>query len=74
MGPKGFTYDPKKKGDRILVFLSLKKIPELEDLREKSLKDKKKIRQDDVEEVMIRVKQGEIFSQASVSSLEDFRS
>jgi len=63
-GPQGFKYDPKKKGDRILVFLSLRKIPDLEDLREKSLKDKKKIRQDDVEDVMLRVKQGEVFSQA----------
>jgi hypothetical protein len=63
MGPKGFTYDAKKKGDRILVFLCLRKIPDLEDLIEKSLKDKKKIRQEDVEDVMLRVKQGEVFSQ-----------
>jgi len=60
---KGFTYDPKKKGDVIFVFLSLKEIPELEDLREKTLKDKKKIKPEDVEDVMLRVKQGELFSQ-----------
>jgi hypothetical protein len=65
MGPKGFAYDPKKKGERIFVFLSLRKIPELEDLKEKSLKDKKKLRQGDmeVEDVMRRVKEGEIFSE-----------
>ncbi|MGO9121865.1 MAG: LysM peptidoglycan-binding domain-containing protein [Desulfomonilaceae bacterium] len=63
MGPKGFAYDPKKKGERIFVFLSLRKIPELEDLKERSLKDKKKIKQVDVEDVMIKVKQGEILSQ-----------
>ncbi len=63
MGPQGFKYDPKKKGDRILVFLSLRQIPDLEDLRERSSKEKKQIRQDDVEDVMLRVKQGEVFSQ-----------
>ncbi len=62
-GPKGFTYDPKKKGDRIVVFLSLKKIAALEDLKERSLKDKKKIKQVDLEDVMISVKQGDVFSQ-----------
>ena len=45
------------------MFLSLRKIPDLEDLKEKSLKDKKKIKQVDVEDVMIRVKQGEVFDQ-----------
>ncbi len=60
---KGFTYDPKKKGDNVIVFLSLRKIPDLEELRERSLKDKKKIKQVDVEDVMLKVKQGEIFSQ-----------
>jgi LysM repeat protein len=63
MGQKGFTYDPKRKGDRIVVFLSIKKIPELEDLKERSLKDKKKIKQVDLEEVMMRVKQGDVFDQ-----------
>jgi len=62
-GQKGFTYDPKRKGDRIVVFLSIKKIPELEDLKEKSLKDKKKIKQVDLEEVMMRVKQGDVLDQ-----------
>ncbi len=62
-GPKGFSYDAKRKGDRIIVFLSLRKIPDLEDLKDRSLKDKKKIRQDDVEDVMLRVKQGEVLSQ-----------
>jgi LysM repeat protein len=60
--PQGFKYDAKKKGDRIFVFLSLRKIPDLEDLRERSPKDKKKVKQDAVvEDVMLRVKQGEIF-------------
>ncbi len=63
IGQKGFTYDPKKQGDRIIVFLSLRKIPGLEELIEKSLKDKKKIKQVDIEDVMINVKQGEIFRQ-----------
>ena len=61
-GAQGFKYDPKKKGDRIIVFLSLRKIPDLEDLRERSLNDTKKIKQDDVEDVMLTVKQGEVFS------------
>lgn len=64
LGPQGFKYDAKKKGDRILVFLSLRQIPDLEDLRETSSKEKKKTKQDDVvEDVMLRVKQGEVFAQ-----------
>jgi hypothetical protein len=57
-GKKGFAYDQKRGGDRVFVFLSLREIPELEDL-----KVKQKIRVEDLDDVMIRVKQGEIFSQ-----------
>jgi hypothetical protein len=52
---KGFMYDPKVAGDRVIVFLSLREIPELE-----SLKEKAKISVDDIEDVMHRVKAGEI--------------
>lgn len=53
MGNKGFLYDLKKAGDRVFVFLSLRTIPELEDLKEKT-----KIRVEEVEDVMHRVKEG----------------
>ncbi len=56
IGKKGFVYDPKKAGDMLFVFLSLRKIPELEDLKEK-----KSPRVQDVEDVMHRVKEGEVF-------------
>jgi len=58
IGKNGFVYDPKKAGDMIYAFLSLKKIPELEDLKEK-----KAIRVEDVEDVMHRVKEGEILNE-----------
>lgn len=58
MGNKGFLYDPKKAGDMIFTFFSLRKIPELEDLKEK-----KSIRIQDVEDVMHRVKEGEIVNE-----------
>ncbi len=54
-GKLGYRYDPKKAGDRIYVFFSLKEIPSLEDL-----KDKKTIPKEDLEDVMRSVKEGEI--------------
>ena len=57
-GKNGFRYDPKRAGDRVYFFLSLRKIPELEDLREK-----KKITVQDIQDVMHRVKIGEIFTE-----------
>lgn len=57
VGKKGFSYDPKRAGDMIYVFLAMKKIPELEDLKEK-----KTLRVEDVEDVMHRVKEGEILN------------
>lgn len=57
IGKVGFAYNPKNAGDMIYVFLSLRKIPELEDL-----KTKPTIKVEDVEDVMHRVKEGEIKS------------
>lgn len=48
---KGFVYDPKKAGDRIFVFLSLREQSDLE-----SLKEKKAIKVEDLQEIMHRVK------------------
>jgi hypothetical protein len=56
LGVKGFRYDPKKVGEQLFVFLSLKEIPSLEEL-----KGKTKIRPEDLEDVMRRVKVGEVF-------------
>jgi len=56
-GKAGIRYNPKRVGDRIYVFLSLRKIPELEDLKEK-----KKISVEDIQDVMHRIKIGDIFS------------
>jgi hypothetical protein len=53
----GYKYDPKRVGDRLYVFLSLRKIPELEDLKEK-----KKIAVEDIQDVMHRIKIGDIYS------------
>jgi hypothetical protein len=58
VGDKGFTFDSKNVGDRVLVFLSIRQIPALEDL-----KDKQKIRVDDVKDVMHSVREGEVFSE-----------
>lgn len=58
-GNVGFRADPRKVGDKIFVFLSLRRIAELEDL---SLK--KTIRMTQLEDVTQRVKEGEIFSEA----------
>ena len=57
IGKTGFAYNPKNAGDMIYVFLSLRKIPELEDL-----KTKPTIKVEDIEDVMHRVKEGEIKS------------
>ncbi len=54
-GKKGFAYDPKKAGERIYVFFSLREIPSLEDL-----KDKATVPKEELEDVMRRVKEGEI--------------
>jgi len=51
-------YDEKEKGDRVFVFLSLREIPDLENLKEKP-----KLKVDDVETVMHRVKEGDIYSE-----------
>jgi hypothetical protein len=56
-GVQGRNYDSKNVGDRVVVFLSLKPIPALEDLKEKQ-----KIRREDVQDVMRNVKEGEVFS------------
>lgn len=58
VGKKGFVYDAKDQGDRVFVFLSLREIPDLE-----NLKDKPKLKVDDVETVMHRVKEGEVYSE-----------
>lgn len=63
-GKDGFAYDQKRAGDRVYVFLSLKKIPELEDLQEK-----KKITVQDIQDVMHRVKIGDIYSEEQPYSL-----
>ena len=49
----------KSRGDVVFVFLSMKRIPELE-----GLKDKKSVREEDLQAVMHRVKVGEIVSEA----------
>lgn len=57
-GAQSVLYDSKRVQDRVFVFLSLKPIPALEDLR-----DSKKIKVQDVEDVMLRVNAGEIYSE-----------
>lgn len=59
LGPKGFAYDPKKKGEMLFVFLSLKEIPGLEDLKSKAT-----VRPEDLEDVMRRVKQSEVHKES----------
>ncbi|MBM4328896.1 MAG: hypothetical protein FJ118_17245 [Deltaproteobacteria bacterium] len=56
-GPKGIQYDPMRAGDKVYVFFSLRPINGLEDLKEK-----KKITQQDLEDVLMLVKEGEIRS------------
>jgi hypothetical protein len=54
-GKNGFRFDPKRAGDRVYIFLCLRKIPELDDL-----KDKNDIPPQNIQDVMHRVKAGEI--------------
>jgi hypothetical protein len=56
-GKTGIAYNPKNAGDMLYVFLSLRKIAELEDLKAKPT-----IKVEDIEDVMHRVKEGEIKS------------
>jgi len=56
---KGFVYNPKKAGDVLYVFLSLRQIPDLDDLKEA-----KTIAAKDVELAMSRVKEGEILNES----------
>ncbi len=58
VGKKGFAYDAKRVGDQLVVFLSLQQIPELE-----AIKEKAKITPGDLEDVMHRVKEGDIYSE-----------
>jgi Domain of unknown function (DUF4384) len=58
IGTKGFTYDAKRAGDVVYVFLSLREIPDLE-----SLKVKTKIRVQDLEEVMRQVNEEQMYSE-----------
>ncbi len=57
-GKKGFVSDGKGAGDRVYVFLSLREIPELESLKEKS-----KIGPEDVEDVMHKMDPGKVHSE-----------
>lgn len=58
IGKKGYLYDPKKAGDKIYVFLSLQENPDLD-----GLKDKKGLKEADVQGVLHRVKEGEVLSE-----------
>ncbi len=55
IGKTGFAYNPKNAGDMLYVFLSLRTIPELDDLAAKTA-----IKVEEIEDVMHRVKEGEI--------------
>lgn len=57
IGKDGIAYNPKNAGDMLYVFLSLRKIPELDDLVSKT-----SIKVEEIEDVMHRVKEGEIKS------------
>jgi hypothetical protein len=61
---KGFGYDSKNVGDRILVFVSLRNITALDDL-----KDKKKIRIEEVKDVMHDVNEGDILTDGTTRLL-----
>jgi hypothetical protein len=63
-GKTGFRYDAKRAGDRIYVFLSLREVPELEDLKAKA-----KIAPSDIQDVMHRVKIGDIYSEQTPYTL-----
>ena len=64
IGDKGFTYDSKNMGDRVLVFLSLRNVQALDDL-----KDKKKIRIEDLKDVMHDVNEGDIVTDRTIRVL-----
>lgn len=64
LGKNGFSYDPKNAGDMLYVFLSMRKINELEELKTKS-----PIRVEDLEDVMRRVKEGEIKNEPPIHVL-----
>jgi hypothetical protein len=53
---RGMRYDKQRAGDKIHVFLSLRKIPELEDLI-----DDKEIKEQDLEDVLIGINEGAIY-------------
>jgi LysM repeat protein len=61
IGDKGFTADSKNKGDRVMVFLSLRNILALEDL-----KDKKKISAEMVKDVMHDVNEADIVTDGTI--------
>ncbi len=64
LGKNGFVYDPKNAGDMLYIFLSMRRINELEELKAKS-----PIRVEDLEDVMRRVKEGEIKSEPPIHLL-----
>ncbi len=64
LGKNGFVYDPKNAGDMLYVFLSMRKVNELEELKSKS-----PIRVEDLEDVMRRVKEGEIRNEPPIHVL-----
>jgi len=65
---KGYLFDPKKAGDMIYVFLSLRTIPELEDLIA-NIVAKKSVRPEELEAVLARVKEGPIFREGPLQLL-----
>jgi hypothetical protein len=56
-GKAGFRYNRKREGDKVYVFLSINRIAELNDLM-----GKKKIGAEELQDVLHRVKEGEIYS------------
>ncbi len=64
LGKSGFVYDPKNAGDMLYVFFCMRRVNELEDLKTKAA-----IRVEDLEDVMRRVKEGEIKNEPPVHIL-----
>jgi hypothetical protein len=60
----GYRYNPQRVGDKVHVFLSLRKIPELE-----SVLDKKDLEVKDFQDVMQRVPHGEILNKPPITLL-----
>jgi hypothetical protein len=58
IGRRGYLYDAKKAGDKIYVFLSLKENRDLDDLKEK-----KRIKEAEIQGIMRAVKEEKIFSE-----------